>query len=376
MSPKEDFLRAIPARVEATMRRLLVAVALVAFLLGIVTGAKAGGVERTILSLDLNSDGREDLLVYDPTTGAFTRVFQYPGWPYAAPTEYWLPGMNVVMGFLDEDASPDVIFYDPATGLVWQALNYAGTLYVTTVTSWPRGMLAYPFDHNGDGATDFFLYNRVTGEWSLQLNTWNGYFTEVNGRWSEGWEIRVGNFSAFDHNQDLLLYNRETGVWYKALSDGFGGFYYSQPGRWSPGWNVSIGRFNIDAADDVFLYNPVTGVWFRVFSDGWTGFYWYERGGWSAGWSVLIARLEKRGLDDLILYHAGTGAGFACVTQAYAGFRYHRLTLYNSAVPMVQDFSGDRLSDLLLWIDLTNPVGFSRYKSVLRGGNFDHLEWW
>lgn len=57
-------------------------------------------------------------------------------------------------------------------------------------------------------------------------------------------------------------------------------------GTWSPGWTIVGGDLNGDRVGDLLLYNPDTGIWFRAFPAG-GGQFTYVTASWARHWKVI-----------------------------------------------------------------------------------------
>src|SRR5262245_18234726 len=189
-----------------------------------------------------------------------------------------------------------------------QAYNSVGFSGYSSEVSWTipavtaTGPLREGIDLNGDRLADILAVNPTNGAWSIQYASGNGRFNNgPAGGWAPGWQISPADFDG-NGLTDFLLYNSDSGLFYRVINNGAGNFsYYS--GGWSPGWTVKILALNGDGLSDVCLYNRATGVWFRCIGSALVanGFS-YSGGGWAAGWDLYVARFNGDTRDDLFLH--------------------------------------------------------------------------
>ncbi len=174
------------------------------------TGSDRGGVG------DFNADGRQDLLEYLPTTGAFVHlsdgVSQFlptPAWAGAQPGYHPLLPLQVKTGDFNGDGRADMLFQafgDPPRILL---TNAAGTAFQAAQTNWtgqPWGYGGwYVGDFDGDARSDLgrwtagggFEVLRSTGTAFLPAQSWTRHGVGPTGRWT------IGDFNC-DGRDDLM----------------------------------------------------------------------------------------------------------------------------------------------------------------------------
>lgn len=154
----------------------------IGFLLGSAAGTfqDAGqglnvGAGRDVLVLDINGDGRSDLVVSDPGSGV-TTAYVNTGGGFSAVAGGTVAGYSLFVANLDGDANADLIGYDNATGQTLQALN-AGNGFTVVTSQLPAGRRVSLTDVNGDRRTDLLLYDAATGAVTIATSQANGSFT-------------------------------------------------------------------------------------------------------------------------------------------------------------------------------------------------------
>jgi hypothetical protein len=160
-----------------------------------------------VLAFDYNGDGKQDLFLYRPGSGAafvarsngdgtFTAVYaQGAGGSGIAGFDFKSPDDRVLAFDYDGDGKQDLFFYRPGSGAAFVARsNGDGTFTgVFTVgdngTAPPNGIAGFDllsandnvlmFDYNGDGKQDLFLYRAGSGAaWVIRSNG-DGTFVRV-----------------------------------------------------------------------------------------------------------------------------------------------------------------------------------------------------
>ncbi|MBE3072223.1 MAG: S8 family serine peptidase, partial [Acidobacteria bacterium] len=75
------------------------------------------------------------------------------------------------------DGRGDILLYTPSSDAWTMALSDGGGGFQFVAGSWDPGWTVTPAHLNADARTDFFLYNPTTGQWSQALSTESGTFT-------------------------------------------------------------------------------------------------------------------------------------------------------------------------------------------------------
>ncbi len=316
-----------------------------------------------VIPFDFNGDRKQDLFLYRPGSGAafvarsngdgtFTAVYAQ-GDPGSGIAGYDLrsPRDQVLAFDYDGDGKQDLLLYRPGSGAVFVAhSNGDGTFTATYAQGDPgSGIAGYDlrspkdrilaFDYDGDGKDDLLLYRPGSGAAFVAHSNGNGTFTATYaqgdpGNGIAGFDLRSPNdvVFAFDYNgdrkQDLALYRPGTGAISIGHSNGNGTFtaVYAQgdPGSGIAGYDLRAANdrvvpfdYNGDGKQDLVLYRPGAGA-------------------------VFVARSNGNGTFTAV--HA-VGADGPGAPNGIAG--YDLLSGADQIVPF--DYDGDRKSDLFLY---------------------------
>jgi len=220
---------------------------------------------------DFNGDKKADLLLHDSTSGAF-RTVTLDGSTILDDT---IPfGLDPSFGLLpngtgdfDGNGRDEIVVYDPTTGVVvFIFLDATGALstfeFVTQVDIAGNWELDRMGDYSGDGRTDLLLYNTVTG--ATQYLEMNGS-TVANSVGllamdpAAGWSLEeTGDFDG-NGSSDLVFIQNGSLIAVITLENGAIKSFYSPGFTPSNGELVSAGRYNNDGKDDFLFRNPATG---------------------------------------------------------------------------------------------------------------------
>jgi hypothetical protein len=192
--------------------------------------------------VEINGDGRTDLFLHNAASGTYYQAINNGVndftcnadgrscqlEPLTVPT--WSPGWQVTPAEFNNDGRSDLFLYNPTTGAYFIGLATGMTAPLEAYTfqggTWSPGWTVRAGDFNADALADIFVYNVDTGAWFMELNNGAGGFTDHQGQpWSPGWQLYVVEAGG-DGRSDLLLYSQATGQWYQAMTTGPGTFSY------------------------------------------------------------------------------------------------------------------------------------------------------
>jgi len=222
---------------------------------------------------DFNGDGKEDILLYDSSSGQVciwlmngtTIIGAGSPWTLGPGSPWHIAGV----GDFNGDGKSDILLFDSSTGQVYIWLMN-GTAISGQGSPWTLGagspwQIAGVGDFSGDGKSDILLFNSSTG--GVYIWLMNG--TAISGQGSPGalgalspWQIAgVGDFDG-DRKSDILLWNSSTGDVYIWLMNG--ATISDQGSVWTLGagspWRIAgVGDFSGEGKSDIILRNSSTG---------------------------------------------------------------------------------------------------------------------
>lgn len=215
-------------------------------------GEIAGRIKNDSHDSDFDGDGRNDVAVFRPSTGAW---YSQNSAGFSAQI---LGGANdkSVSGDYDGDGRTDAAVYRDINGAgVWEikrssdggiTREYFG--YATDKTV--RG------DFDGDGRTDIAVWRPSNGVWYIKKSDNTGY-TFVQFGAAEDKPIAVDMDG--DGKDDIAVFRPSSGIWYwlRSSDNGFGAVQFGAKGD-----VPLVGDFDGDGKSDVSVYRPSDGVWY------------------------------------------------------------------------------------------------------------------
>ena len=317
--------------------------------------------------VDLNADGIGDVLLYDSSSGNWSRqISQAAGGFVEESHGSGLPGWSVVPASFNGDGLTDLFFFNATNG-AWAKVLTTGTGFTTQATgTWWPGWQRHVVDFDNDGVSDLFLYDPTTGVWFNCKSTPSG-FTYTQGGWSTDWELYPMRLNA-DGVTDLFLFSRATGRWFWATGNGSGGFTYPFTGTWYSGWQLYPGDFNGDGVTDLLLHDPPTGIYILA-TTGVSGFS-FNQGAWTLGWKPYAMDLTADGRDDLFLHDASSGRWAELVSDGAGHFTSVGQETWAPGWQIHPvDLNGDNRMDIVLY----DPVSGAWYQARnLVSGSFSY----
>ena len=232
----------------------------------------------------------------------------------------------------DGDGKSDISVFRPTTGawyLLQSQAGFSGTLFGNSTDR------ITPADFDGDGKTDIAVYRPSTGYWYV-VNSSNG--TISNSLFGIAEDLPApGDFDG-DGRADLSVFRPSTGTWYRTNSS-TGAFVSVQFG--ASGDKPTIGDFDGDGKADIAVYRPSSGSWYRLNSS--TGAFVGQAFGISAD-VITPADFDGDGKADIAVYRPSTGTWYI-LGSSNAAFRFVVFGLA-SDIPAAGDFDGDGKADV------------------------------
>jgi hypothetical protein len=193
------------------------------------SGTWSPGWRITLANLDGNS--RADMFMYnpnpapDPNSGRWYRVLTQANgtFDYREGPVRWSAGWDVYPADFDGNGRQDLFLYNPTSGRFFQVM-FAGDTPSYYDGAWSPGWQIYPGDFNGDRRTDLFVYSGTTGRWIQVISgAAPRNFSYAEGQWSAAWSVSTNDYN-HDGRTDLHVYDPTTGRYFQMNTLGVGSF--------------------------------------------------------------------------------------------------------------------------------------------------------
>jgi len=265
---------------------------------------------------DYDGDGRADVSVFRPQTGAWHLQQSTAGlWALS----FGLPTDKIAPADFDGDGKTDVAVYRPASG-TWYWLNSLNGTFNAAQFGVAED-LPTPADYDGDGRADLSVFRPSNGNW-YRLNSSDGSFSGAHFGVSED-KPTIGDFDG-DGRADIAVWRPSNGAWYR-LNSSNGQFVAATFGLATD--LVTPADLDGDGKTDIAVYRPSSGVWYWLNS---------SNGAFNASQFGVAEDIPSAADYD------GDGRADICVFRPSSGIWY-RLNSSNGAFVAVQfGVNGDR----------------------------------
>ena len=222
-------------------------------------GPVAGVVTVRNKNADFDGDGRSDVSVYRPDTGAW--YYLYSGSGSAGGVFFGAAGDIPVPGDYDGDGKTDTAIFRPADG-TWHMLTKAAVY--RSMQFGTHGDIPAAADYNGDGKTDQAVFRPSNNTWYIANSDSLGTFTFVQFG-QAGDKPAPADYDG-DGKADIAIF-RPVGTagaeWWVSKSSG--GLFATQFGAATD--KAAPVDFTGDGKADVAFWRPATGEWFVLRSE-------------------------------------------------------------------------------------------------------------
>ncbi|MBK8465327.1 MAG: VCBS repeat-containing protein [Chloracidobacterium sp.] len=206
-------------------------------------------------TFDYEGDGKSDISVFRPSTGAWYLQQSQNGF---FGNQFGLSTDRIVPADYDGDGKTDIAVYRPSNGF-WYITNSSNGAFSYFAFGLAED-LPTPADYDGDGKADLSVFRPSTGTWYRQ-NSSDGVFVSIQFGLN-GDKPTVGDFDD-DGKSDIAVFRPSNGSWYR-LNSSNGSFFGVQFGI-STDLTVP-GDYDGDNKTDIAVYRPSNGFWYVLSS--------------------------------------------------------------------------------------------------------------
>lgn len=269
---------------------------------------KTWGISGDIpLSGDVDGDGKNDLVIWRPSTGQWfaqstsgTTIFRELDWGHE--------GDHPLISDVNGDGKDDLIIWRPSNGH-WFAMDALGKIIVRDFPWGHQGDIPFVGDVNGDGKADFIVWRPSTGEWFAH-NLIGGVIAR-NIHWGRTGDIPlVGDING-NGTVDFVVWRPALGSWFAREADGE---IIVRNLVWGIQDDIPlVGDINGNGADEFVIFRPSNGRWFARKGNGekeilFRDVRWGNTAVRGAGLiTPLLSDLSGNGKDNLVLFRQSNG---------------------------------------------------------------------
>jgi len=261
-------------------------------------------VLRSGIYSDFTNDGRTDVAVFRPSTGA---------WFYLNSANNQSSGVSFGLGTdklapadYDGDGKTDVAVFRNGTWYLQQSTKgFAGIAFGTA------GDLPRPGDFDGDGRADIGVFRPSTGSWFYIRSSDNQSIGVTFG--ANGDIPLLADFDG-DGKTDVAVFRQ--GFWYYLQSKN-GAFQAVQFGGATD--VPTVGDYDGDSKSDVAVFRESNGTWYRLNSS--TNAFAFTQFG-QAGDKAVPGDYDNDGRTDVAIFRSGVWYGLRSANNSVFGISY------------------------------------------------------
>jgi len=248
------------------------------------SGSDAPGGWEVVGTGDLNKDGIDDIMWFNPTDGRMAYwMMAADGYRISSGSmgATAAVGWEVVgTGDVNIDGVTDIMWFNSSDGrMVWWLMSEDGTrnASVNMGASAPGGwQVVGTADANVDGTPDIMWFNPSDGRmvwWMMSTNGTRSAAVSMGATAPGGWQVAGTSDADGDNVPDIMWFNATDGrmVWWLMNNNGTRreavNMGASAPGGWQV---VGVSDIDIDGSPDIMWFNTSDGrmAWWKMNIDG------------------------------------------------------------------------------------------------------------